>query len=271
LANTHEHLPTAQLSALIDKQLSMEEEAICRAHLQTCEQCQGRFAGLQQTAALLRALPQPALPRSFALPTGVRYLQDRPEVGTSPAVAVTRFIASHQAAEQEEVSVTPARRRSWTYYIQRSLRATSTIAAVIGLVFLLSGVLPLLSHSGTTTSGTVPSASSASNHLQSKNQAPADLTATSKVQIAGNGQTTPTVGKLTPNNTPKPANTPGFVRGTPGETGHQNATPPTQAQPPIIDLNTPLGRQVVGFALLFLGIVGVLLTRRRRTKAERQA
>jgi len=251
VVNTHEHLTTEQLSALIDKQLSMEEEAICRVHLQTCEQCQERLAGLQQTSALLRAMPQLEVPRSFALPTGVRYLQDRPE---------------RQEAEQEEVGVSPpARRRRWTYYLQRSLRATSTIAAVIGLVFLLSGVLPHPG-AGTTTSATVPSTSSANNHVQSNNQAAPDLTATSKTQISGDGQTS-TVGKLTPKTTPKPASTPGFVKSTPVETGHQNATPPEQPQPSIIDLNTPLGRQEVGFVLLFLGIAGVFLTRRRRVKA----
>src|SRR5712692_8406506 len=185
----------------------MEEEAICRVHLQTCEQCQERLAGLQQTSALLRAMPQLEVPRSFALPTGVRYLQDRPE---------------RQEAEQEEVGVSPpARRRRWTYYLQRSLRATSTIAAVVGLAFLLSGVLPLAGAINRAPTGTVPSASSANNHVQSNNQATPDLTATSKAQITSDGQPS-TVGKLAPQNTPRPVNT---TVSTPVETGHQNATP----------------------------------------------
>jgi hypothetical protein len=43
-----------------------------------------------------------------------------------------------------------------------------------------------------------------------------------------------------------------------------NNQPPKQAPPvpPIIDLSVPLVRQALGFALLVIGIIGVLLTRR---------
>src|SRR5436309_2497563 len=95
------HLTTTQLSALIDKQLSAQELALCKAHLQSCQQCQSALAGLQQTVALLQAMPEPALPRSFALPAGVTYLQERP--------------ARHGQDEGEQPAITnpPVRRRSW--------------------------------------------------------------------------------------------------------------------------------------------------------------
>ncbi|OLC62163.1 MAG: hypothetical protein AUH89_01630 [Ktedonobacter sp. 13_1_40CM_4_52_4] len=116
-----QHLTTEQLSAFLDRQLSPAEQAVCNAHIESCQQCQGALASLRQTVALLRSMPQPSVPRSFALPTGVTYLQE-------PAV------------RQRETNS----RRRWPYYVQRSLRAMSVIAAVIGFIFLLSGVLPLL-------------------------------------------------------------------------------------------------------------------------------
>src|SRR5215469_2615502 len=75
-----EHLTIEQLSAILDKQLSPQEWAVCRAHLSTCQQCQGMLADLRQTSALLHALPQPELPRSFVLPATI----------TSPAGQISR-------------------------------------------------------------------------------------------------------------------------------------------------------------------------------------
>ncbi|HLX39760.1 MAG TPA: zf-HC2 domain-containing protein, partial [Ktedonobacteraceae bacterium] len=72
------HLTTEQLSAFIDKQLAAEEQAACTAHLQTCQQCQQALAALRQTVMLLKALPQPALPRSFVLPTNLIVMPQRP-------------------------------------------------------------------------------------------------------------------------------------------------------------------------------------------------
>src|SRR5205823_593039 len=129
------------LSAYLDNQLSAQEQAFCQLHLQTCEQCQSTLATLQQTVGLLKALPAPALPRSFVLPTGAAYLQEPPAHQQAPAITTP-----------------PVSRRLWPYYLQRSLRAASTIAAVIGLVFLLSGILPTLHFGGgtATSSGNIP-------------------------------------------------------------------------------------------------------------------
>jgi anti-sigma factor RsiW len=58
------------LSAFLDGRLEAEEEtALCR-HLEICSRCAEELAALRQVVGLLRALPAPALPRSFALPTG---------------------------------------------------------------------------------------------------------------------------------------------------------------------------------------------------------
>jgi hypothetical protein len=233
------HLTTEQLSALLDRQLTAEEQAACNAHLESCQQCQHALASLRQTVALLRSMPQPAAPRSFALSTGVTYLQDAPPRQAVPANA-------------------PSQRR-WPYYTRRSLRALSTIAAVIGFFFLLSGVLPMLFHGGGATTAT------SSPIEQSRNSAGLQGAATT-------GPAKPTANdKITPKLKPEPSKTPAAVAGSPAAQDHQNNRPLTnQAQPapPVIDLNEPLVRQGVGFILLVLGIVGFLLTRRwssRRT------
>jgi hypothetical protein len=62
------HPTTEQLSAFLDGQLSSDEQGEWDAHIKTCEQCQQELAALRLTVNLLRALPQPDLPRSFALP-----------------------------------------------------------------------------------------------------------------------------------------------------------------------------------------------------------
>ena len=69
MAKQEQHLTTARLSALIDGQLSPEEQTQSETHLQSCPVCQQQLAELRQTVALLHALPQPPLPRSFVLPT----------------------------------------------------------------------------------------------------------------------------------------------------------------------------------------------------------
>lgn len=56
------------LSALLDGELETGQRARLEGHLATCERCRAEYAALGRTRALLRALPQPALPRSFALP-----------------------------------------------------------------------------------------------------------------------------------------------------------------------------------------------------------
>jgi anti-sigma factor RsiW len=239
------HLTTEQLSALLDRQLSTEEQAACNAHLESCQQCQRALASLRQTVALLRSMHQPAVPRSFALSTGVTYLQDAPP-------------------RQAEPTNAPSQRR-WPYYMRRSLRALSTIAAVIGFFFLLSGVLPLLIHGGV---GATTATSSPIE--QSRNSAVQQGAAATK-SAATTGPAKPIANDKTPGLKPELGKTPAAVAGSPAAQDHQNKQLlPNQVQPalPIIDLNEPLVRQGVGFMLLVLGIVGFLLTRRwssRRT------
>jgi anti-sigma factor RsiW len=239
-----QHLTTEQLSALLDNTLSPAERDACSAHLQSCQMCQHEQASLQQTVALMRAMPKPALPRSFTLSTGVTYLQDAPP-------------------RQLEPTNTPPRRR-WPHYAQRTLRVISTFAAVIGFIFLLSGVLPLLIHGGGGSTTATSSSAPFSNNATQPNAAATNSTPTL-------GQAKPTSNdKLTPGQTPHAGKTPAAATASPAVQDHQQKQPPNPVQPPppIIDFNEPLVRQGVGLILLVTGIIGVIVTRRwaaRRT------
>ena len=233
------HLTTEQLSAFLDAQLSPAEQVEYNAHIESCQRCQGTLASLRQTVALLRAMPQPSVPRSFALPAGVTYIQE-------------------PATRQGEPAHTPARRRL-PHYMQRSLRIMSTIAAVIGFIFLLSGVLPMLTHGGgtmTTSAGSATAPASPNNKAMQRN-----ATATNNAPTHTPNKTSPSAGS-SPAGTPARGSTPA-ARTEPKKTSPNNQ-PPKQAPPvpPIIDLSVPLVRQALGFALLVIGIIGILLTRR---------
>lgn len=245
------HLTTEELSAFLDRRLSPTEQEACKAHLESCQQCQRALASLQQTVSLLRAMPQPTVPRSFALSPRVTYLQE-------------------PAARQVEPTKPVARRR-WPYYAQRSLRALSTIAAIIGFIFLLSGVLPLL-HSG----AGITSSTSSGNQTESKPQAThtsatlnpdqkATANAVKPAPTPGNPGTPGAPSTPSTPHTSQPGSTPAVAVKTP-QAQHSNNTQKQIQAPPSIDLNIPLTRQELGLALLIIGIIGILITRRRSAK-----
>ncbi len=228
------HLTTEQLSAYIDKQLSAQEQADYAAHLQGCARCQQALIGLQQTVALLRMLPQPSLPRSFTLPVGVSHLQERPALQAVPTAPRP-----------------PVRQPMWQQYMRNSLRAVSAIAAVIGLIFLLSSVVISLPHGGGASTSSGSTAAPATT--QHSNLVPGSTDKGATPTIATNIKPTATI-REAPSHTPTAAPA---VQPTPAN---------SQVQPslPLPDLATPLGQQTVGFTLFVLGAIGVLLTRRRQ-------
>lgn len=250
------HLTTEQLSALIDQQITAEEQAAYSAHLQTCQQCQQAMAALRQTVMLLKALPQPTLPRSFVLPTNLIVMPER------PATVLSRPEPARTTQPQQQ------RRRMWIYTVQRSMRAISTIAAVIGLIFVLSSLsISLPQFGGTsTTTASVPS----TNHQNAGKAQPFGSTSITSTPKLGPNHTTPL-----PAHTPAAASTSGSTPAavptpiaTPNTGPNPSSPGPSQSQPSlsIVNLQTSMGRQDVGFALLLLGIVGVVVTRRKHEK-----
>ncbi len=232
------HLTTEQLSALLDNQLSPQEQAEYDAHLQTCQRCQKVLVDLKQMVALLHALPQPALPRSFVLPA------------SQPAPAP---MAQTQEQRRRHVHpITTTTRRTRTHrggsFARQSIRVLSTLAAVIGIVFILSSFLVSIQHGGTATS-------------TSSSAGTTNGSATSKPQIHGVG---------TPQTQASPAivHTPNITAPTRKQTQTSTATPQNthqnSARSPAIDLNSPQVHLGLGAILLLIGILGVVLTRKRR-------
>jgi anti-sigma factor RsiW len=247
LAQQHSgHLTIEQLSAFLDKQLPPQEWADYHAHLRTCQQCQSMLADLRQTSALLRALPQPELPRSFVLPATITSIPER---------------FSHT-----ETSVTPitrSRRNPWQVYLQRSTRVISTIAAVLGIVLVMSGLLATLSfpHGGASTAASAPLPSSAP---PASGLATPALSQTPNVETAHNANANQSANQKK-GQTLRPAPTEnGAARSAPNTTHSGNQA---ENVPPLLDLNTVAGREGAGALLLILGILGIVFTRRRQARS----
>lgn len=142
-----------RLSAYLDGELAPAERAELDAHLRDCEQCQRELAALRQTRALLQALPAPAIPRDFSLP---------------------------------EQPVVAARRRAAPIWA-RPAQVIGTIAAMIGLAFLIATALPNLPH-GVAGSATSASGGSAAYNSTLPGTSPAAPTASPVTATPGGEQ-----------------------------------------------------------------------------------
>ena len=236
MAQLHDkHLTIEQLSAFFDQQLSPQEQAGFEAHLSTCQHCQRNLADLRLTIALLHAIPEEEAPRSFVLPGNLSFVPER---------AVQQIPATQK-------------RRVRFNTLRRSIRVVSTLAAVLALLFIMSGILPPLHFGG---------ASSATNTTSSGTSGEAN-TAHSTVITPGNQEATNArlqEGAVTTTPTPVPTQTL-----TPNGTATTKTGPGTQTNqgpgvPPVLDPGQPVGRLSLGVLLLALSIVGLIITRRRR-------
>jgi len=247
------HLTTEQLSAVLDKQFSLSEQSDWNAHLRTCQQCQSRLADLRQTVALLHALPQAELPRSFVLPTSTTLA---PERHLHP-------IAQNARASGSGGLITPIARarRKRPSIVQRSVRALSTIAAVVGFILIMSGFLAGAHIGGgastatTASSGTGQVTHNSSSTPPKANQPGQSANATSTGSERP-GATTPQVTQ-TPHETVRPAPSP------------VAAQDHTSSVPKVLDLSTSEGLEGVGLILLVLGFLGLVVMRVVRRRAAR--
>lgn len=236
MAKQERHLTTELLSAYLDRQLSSEELSLCDSHLKTCKQCQYTLAELRQTVNLLRAMPQPALPRSFVLPLDI----------TATEISQRRS----EPANVLRLPSTPTRLSRRPTYLYNTLRAVSSIAAVLAITFLFSGLFTGLPHfGGTSTAGTSTGAS--------VSKAPASSTNTA-------GQNTPSV----VSHIATPAASPAVVEGQ-----HYNGktTVPSDIGKPLLplpDISTQLGRFQLGILFLAVSIMAYLLLRWQRRRLQ---
>ncbi len=240
MATHNQHLTTEQLSAFLDDVLSAQEHVSFEAHLNTCQQCQQTLTELRQTVALLHALPQPALPRSFVL---------------SPDML---------AAKPATLPVLPfpaARRTSKPGFVYTTLRFASGLAAVIGIVLLTASLFSALPHPMMGASSTT---SSASGSTSAGSVAPEASTPPNGTKNASNGDNSTTPVPLTP-----------AIQGRTTPAAHvvgPPATGPTTTAPPLFtlpDLTAPGAQALLGVILLVLGILGLLLLRWQRNRHVR--
>jgi len=189
-----------QLSALLDNGLSAQERAALEAHLEDCSQCRVELESLRRTRALLRALPQPALPRSFTLPL-------------KPAAPERQVPGAQQAPVPSAARRLTGLPVSRTYALRRPVQVLqwlSAIAAVLGIVILLSGVFSTLHVGG----GAANSALSGTLNQGDKNgsatgpQSPTHSPNVNTPSTAGADEGTPAPTPPAPTLTP-PSPTPG--------------------------------------------------------------
>ena len=245
------HLTTEQLSAFLDKQLSRQEQLDWNAHLRACQQCQGRLADLRQTVALLHALPQAELPRSFVLPTSAPLAPERHLHPVSQSIRVS----------ESEGLITPIARahRERPSVLQRSVRALSTIAAVVGFLLIVSGFLAgaHIGGGGASTANTASSgASTTANH---------GTVAPPKVSQPSQSANATTTGSARPGTaTPQVTRTPHeTVKAAPSSVPAQDHQ---LSLPPVLDLGTSEGLEGVGAILVVLGFLGLIVMRIARRR-----
>jgi anti-sigma factor RsiW len=254
VAQDKRHLTTEQLSALLDREASAEEQAQWQAHLSTCPQCQQALTALRQTVAMLHALPQPILPRSFVLPAEAA--EPQPVLSRSFALpmAAAEPISPPGAAAPIPIRVS---RRRLNPYVRGVLRTVSALAAMIGVVFFLSGVLPSLRYGGGSARSTAATSSGYS------------------VPAPGDGVTTQSGTVKSPTTVSQHALSPvatatALVKprsSTPIDQGFNNSNksgPSLGFTFLIFNLSTPAGRVGLGMILVILGGMGFVLFKRSR-------
>jgi hypothetical protein len=225
------HLTTEQLSDWLDDQFPSDEQAALKTHLTSCTQCQQELAALRQTVEFLHALPQPALPRSFALPDTIA--QDQPE-----PVALAAY-RPQRGRQGNKISAT--------------LRILSSLVAVIGIFFVASGFLTTIPFLATT-----GASGPAVTHPQTGLD-PNSRLVTPKVTGTGNGHITPSRGKAEQAPPTSEATPPAIPP------AKQQVQPQREPAFTFFDLKSQSVRLALGIALFILGCCGFMYFKRQRT------
>ncbi|HEX9132488.1 MAG TPA: zf-HC2 domain-containing protein [Ktedonobacteraceae bacterium] len=244
MAQLHDkHLTTEQLSAFFDQQLASEEQAAFDVHMSTCQQCQRSLADLRLTVALLRAMPEEEVPRSFVLPGALAPVPVRTIRQDTPITPVAK-------KQQARINT-----------LRRSVRVLSALAAVLALLFIVSGLLSPL-HFGANESATTAAPASSYGSANT----PHTVVSTPNLQNTDGARHQEGAASTTP--TPVTTQTPGPT-GT-ATTKTSTATPTDQGPTvlPAIDFNQPVVRISLGVLLLALSIIVLIVTRRRQSTAN---
>ncbi len=231
-----------QLSALLDNELNEQEREQLAAHLRTCSACRAELESMRRARALVRALPQPALPRSFALPIAVSPAPATPHQAASAGQSAP---ASGRSASARP---TPIRSRRGPL---RALQWLSAIAAVLGIVLLLASAFPSFSFRGFSTT--------ASNSAQApENAGRTEDAASSTPSPVRTPATQPGIDTPAPTAAP-PSSTPGTAL-----TGGDAASPAAGSS-----AGPPTSVTGLGILLLLLSACGFAITWAIRRRGQR--
>lgn len=222
-----------QLSAALDGMLAPEEQAALDAHLAGCETCTREMEELRQVRMLLRAMPEPALPRSFLLlPT------------EGELAAPQRAARTAERAPATTTNITPLRQP--TRRSTRTLQVTrwvGTIAAVLGMALFLG---TLVAHQGASYNASAPNAAQSPQH-GGPNPAGAGGTA--------NGVTIPSPTHTFAIGGTQSTDKAATATSSPTAPAKSSGTPATTLVSPTSGLTTSDILRTVGLVLLFGGIV----------------
>jgi hypothetical protein len=233
-----EHLTNEQLSASFDKQLSPQEQAVFDAHISTCQQCQMKLSDLRLTAALLHALPEEEVPHTFVLPGSLSNIPNRTIRHDAPYTTISQ------------------RHRTQKSMLRRSIRVVSTLAAVLALCFIISGILPL-GYSSVGNSASTTASSNASGSVHPTLTTPGVQQSNGEIPPKGSTAATPPTEKAHSLSRTATATTP-------SNSDHSTIPGPSHTIPPAIDLSQPITRLGIGVVVLAVSIIGLIITRRRR-------
>ncbi len=225
-----------RLSAYLDGMLDANERALLEAHLADCETCQEQLAQLRRVRALMQALPQPTLPRSFLLPV---------EEASAPATTT--------ASPTVPTPLQSAARRQRVARMARAAQWLGTVAAVLGLALLISTAV--LGSRGVATSGAATYASDSGGASSPQSPTYSDN------QNASPAAALPTAVSTATRAAPE---------GAPGH-GSTKAASGGQAQTGFSQSSPLMELQLGGGALLVVGVLLVVagwFTRRRRMPPE---
>jgi Putative zinc-finger len=219
-----------QLSAALDGMLAPEELAALDAHLAGCETCARVLEELRQVHTLLRAMPEPALPRSFLLPTEGELAAPHRVARPADRAPATNITPLRQ----------PARRSTRTLQVTRWI---GTIAAVLGMALFLG---TLLVHQGANYSASAPN-SAQSPQFGGPNPAGAGGTS--------NGGTIPSPTHTFSIGEGQPTDKAATATSSPTVPAKSSGTPTTTLVSPASGPTTGDVLRVVALVLLFGGIV----------------
>lgn len=111
-----------RLSAYLDGELPSEERAALERHLPGCSECRRELEDYRTLRAMLRAVPAPALPRSFTLPA-------------------TGAVPEPLPAQRSRPDSVRPRTRAGSSGVARAAQALGGLVAVAGLLLFLGATL----------------------------------------------------------------------------------------------------------------------------------